>query len=188
MRAMSGCIQDATKGRHPGRPEAAVGFRRHLASWGTLALLGLAGASGCAAAPSNRPAGETCLRASECAPGLACVEGLCSADLGAIGGMLPNLEAGAPDAMAMADGSMDGPPADGAMDSGMDSGPVDSGMDSGPVDSGMDSGPVDSGAADSGPVDSGPADSGPADSGPADSGPVDSGSTDSGLMDAATAG
>jgi len=146
-----------------------VDFRRHLASWGTLALLGLAGASGCAAAPSNRPAGETCLRASECAPGLACVEGLCSADLGAIGGMLPNLEAGAADAMAMADGSMDGPPADGAMDSGMDSGPVDSGMDSGPVDSG-------------------PADSGPADSGPVDSGITDSGITDSGLMDAAAAG
>ena len=91
------------------------------------------------------------MRASECGPGLACVAGMCTADLSGL------VEAGAPPP-----GDTGPAPIDEDAQVDVDTGPGD--FDAGPD---FDSGPdIDSGPA---PVDSGPA---PVDSGPA---PVDSG-------------
>jgi len=176
---MSGSIEGATPGRQTGNLAA-----RWVGVLGSFLVS--AAVSGCASPVMDRPAGEICLRASECAPGLACVEGFCSSDLGAIGGILPNLDGG-----AVADGSTDGALADASMDSAaIDSGSLDSGsLDSGPRDSGpADTGPADTGPADTGPADTGPADTGVMDSGPADTGPADTGVMDSGPVDSSTAG
>ena len=51
------------------------------------ALLSLA--FGCSGGEGGLGAGETCTRSFECAPGLACVIGVCSADPTMIGGMVP---------------------------------------------------------------------------------------------------
>jgi len=116
---------------------------------------------GCSGPASDRAAGESCFRTSECADGLACVSGQCTTDLGLL------LEAGMPALLpdsAMPDagpvvvrdaGGMDaGPPRDSGPPPPRDSGPPpprDSGppppMDSGPpppADSGPP--PMDSGA------------------------------------------
>jgi len=51
---------------------------------------------GCAEAGANGPEGAACIRLAQCAPGLACVEGMCSTDLGPLAeaGLVPVLDAG----------------------------------------------------------------------------------------------
>ena len=147
-------------------------FARALAEWtrGSLArklelvrpeplcLLVLVAFTGCDGATTHAGPGESCFRSTECAPGLACVMGACSDDLGPLvdNGMVPVPAADsgpAPDGAASPDagGSMDAgpgePDAGGAVDAGpmiTDAGPLP--VDAGPVP--VDAGPV--------PVDAGP--------------------------------
>lgn len=74
-------------------------------------LLGLASLAGCPNAQVNGQEGAACVRLAQCAPGLACVDGMCSTDLTALAeaGVVPILDAGAlmdvatPDAVAPED-------------------------------------------------------------------------------------
>src|SRR5687767_895965 len=87
---------------------------------------------GCSSGGSLRPAGDSCLRSSECEPGLACVANRCTTDLGGLAeaGMVPMRDTGPPDGALL----------DAAMDTGMP--PADTGPP--PVDTGPPP-PVDAG-------------------------------------------
>lgn len=54
--------------------------------------------SACSSAPEGGVEGAACVRLAQCAPGLACVERRCTADLSSLGeaGVVPILDAGAP--------------------------------------------------------------------------------------------
>ncbi|MGE0787015.1 MAG: EB domain-containing protein [Sandaracinaceae bacterium] len=131
---------------------------RRSAGWiGGLALLA---GIGCADTSLRGP-GEVCVRSVQCAPGLGCINGMCSNDTSLLEGGTAVLM----DAQMLVDAG----DVDAAMiDSG---GPVDAGppFDAGP---GMDAGPP---RMDAGPprMDAGPPmmDAGPPDAGPPDAGP-----------------
>ncbi|MCB9596172.1 MAG: hypothetical protein H6719_25845 [Sandaracinaceae bacterium] len=104
-----------------------------------LAIVAVAAAlAGCEAAPLQ-PNGGSCVRASECQPGLGCVLGRCTNDLSGLeGGVVPSMDAG----------NME-------VDAGDDAGDVPE-VDAGPPPPPMDAGP---GGTDAGPppmVDAGP--------------------------------
>jgi hypothetical protein len=60
--------------------------------WFTLALT----VSACSSAPEGGEEGAACVRLAQCAPGLACVERMCTSDLTSLGeaGVVPILDAG----------------------------------------------------------------------------------------------
>jgi hypothetical protein len=58
-----------------------------------LAWLLLVVGPACAQAPQDVGTGGSCSRTTQCAPGLACVEGMCSDDLDGLGGTVPSLDA-----------------------------------------------------------------------------------------------
>lgn len=83
---------------------------KRVAVWLWLASIG-----GCANAEMNAQEGEACIRLSQCAPGLACVQGMCTTDLAALAeaGMVPILDSGAlMDAPALTDAQPDVPMVD----------------------------------------------------------------------------
>jgi hypothetical protein len=108
----------------------------------TVGVLAVGGA--CTSKPSAVGPGGECFLATDCAPGLICVEQpdktrSCSDDLSRVAGRSPP-EAGAGEGDAANDGSLDGALSDGTTprpDSGLpDTGTPDTGTD--PVDSGED--------------------------------------------------
>lgn len=111
-----------------------------------VAMLWLAAGTG-ACSVEEGGAGQDCLRSAECAPGLVCIEGICSDDLSSIAdpGEVPMLtpeDAGMapePDAGALPiDAAMMMPPADAAITMP----PVDAAATMPPVDAAM---PADGG-------------------------------------------
>lgn len=56
----------------------------HWAGWLGLLSAGLGSVSGCAGSASPGTESHACFRALDCAAGLVCVEGRCTADLGPI--------------------------------------------------------------------------------------------------------
>lgn len=60
-------------------------------------LVGMASLAGCSNGPLNGQEGAACVRLAQCAPGLACVDGMCTTDLTALAeaGVVPVLDAGA---------------------------------------------------------------------------------------------
>lgn len=124
-----------------------------------LALALLAGS--CGEADANLGMGEPCVRTIQCGDGLACVGGVCTNDVSAIGdpGAMPGTDGGSPpedDAGPATDAGPgidsgplpdSGPPPDaGPEDAGFDAGGGgDAGTDAGPADAGFDAGPTDAG-------------------------------------------
>src|SRR5687768_17613151 len=58
-------------------------------------------------APTNLTAGSRCLRSTQCAPGLVCAGGVCTADLDGFGGTVPVIDAGTPDVPPGMDAPLD---------------------------------------------------------------------------------
>lgn len=131
-----------------------VARRLALVASGVLVAAG----SACTSMSGAAGEGEECFVATDCAPGLVCVEQasgarICTGDLSRVGGRPrqradhdPEGDGGAEDEAS--DGAA--PPASPGVDAG--------GADAGPRDAG---GAVDAGGADAGPPDAGPPDAGP---------------------------
>lgn len=126
---------------------------------------------GCVEDRSALGPGAACLRSSECASELACVDGRCGDGLGPLedDGTPTVPDAGPPDG-----GPDGGSPVDGGPDAG--GGPDGGGDDAGPpADAG---GPADGGADGGGPSDGGIDGGGPSDAGVDGGGPADGGGPD----------
>jgi hypothetical protein len=75
--------------------------------WGLGLWLCLAGVQGCSLSEARK--GESCIRSSQCADGLACVMGKCSSNIQSIADMSMNADLGLPDA-AVPDAATDAGP------------------------------------------------------------------------------